>query len=189
MIEKKPFNIIETERLILKPHEATFEYAVMVYNLIKENWDFLTRFLDKMLNIKRPEDEYAFFVNCDKNWKDMTDPAYGIWTKDGQFIGACDFHSVDYDLHSAEIGYWLDKKQAGKGYITEAVKALENEFFNRGFNRLVIVMDTENTASEKVAIRCGYTKEGLMREWHYNPAFKSYRNMFLYSKLKSERDR
>jgi RimJ/RimL family protein N-acetyltransferase len=119
----------------------------------------------------------------------MTNPAYAIWTKDGQFIGASDFHSVDYSLHSAEIGYWLDKKQVGKGYITEAVKALENEFFNRGFNRLVIMMDTENTASENVAIRCGYTKEGIMREWHYNPTFKSYRDMFLYSKLKSERDR
>ena len=189
MIEKKPFNIIETERLILKPHEATFEYAIMVYNLIKENWNFLTRFLDKMLNIKRPEDEYAFFVDCDKKWKDMIAPAYGIWTKEGLFIGTCDFHSVDYDLQSAEMGYCLMEKYIGKGYMTEAVRALENEFFNRGFNRLVIIMDTENTASEKVAIRCGYTKEGTMREWHYNPTFKSCRNMFLYSKLKSERER
>ena len=47
-------------------------------------------------------------------------------------------------------------------------------------------MDTENTPSEKVAIRCGYTKEGVMRQWHYNPTLKSFRDMYLYSKLKSE---
>ena len=70
--------------------------------------------------------------------------------------------------------------------MTEAVKTLEDEFFARGFNRIVIAMDTANTPSEKVAIRCGYTKEGIMRQWHYNPTFKSYRDMCLYAKLKSE---
>ena len=116
----------------------------------------------------------------------MEAPAYAIWTKDGNFIGACDFHSVDYDLPSAEIGYWLAEEYTGKGYITEALKAMEDNFFKRGFNRLTVVMDTENTPSEKVAIRLGYQKEGIMRESHYSPIFKSYRDLYLYSKLKRE---
>ena len=116
----------------------------------------------------------------------MDAPCYAIWTKDGTFIGTCDFHSVEYDLQSADIGYWLAEKYTGHGYITEAVNAMADNFFKRGFNRLTIVMDTENTASEKVAIRCGFTKEGIMREWHYNPTFDAYRDMYLYSKLKKE---
>ena len=186
MIKRTPFKTIETERLILKPHKVTFEYAVMVYNIIKENKAFLTRFLDSLLKAKSPEDEYAFFLDCEKEWKNMEAPTYGIWTKEGDFIGTCDFHNVVYEQYSAEIGFWLAKKYTGKGYVTEAVKALEDDFFKRGFNRLTILMDTENKSSEKVAIRCGYTKEGVMRQWHYNPTFKSYRDMCLYSKLKSE---
>lgn len=186
MIEKKPFKIIKTERLVLRPHEVSFEYATMVYNIIKENGKFLTRFLPNLLKAKSPEDEYAFFVDCDENWKNMKSPVYAIWTKDGSFVGCCDFHNVDYETHSAEIGYWLDKKHTGNGYVTEAVKALEDDFFKRGFNRITLIMDTANKACEKVAIRCCFTKEGTMREWHYNPSFKSYRDMYLYAKLKSE---
>ena len=63
---------------------------------------------------------------------------------------------------------------------------MEDNFFKRGFNRLTVVMDTENTPSEKVAIRLGYQKEGIMRESHYSPIFKSYRDLYLYSKLKRE---
>ncbi|MBO5997536.1 MAG: GNAT family N-acetyltransferase [Alphaproteobacteria bacterium] len=187
MIEKTPFDEkIETERLILKPYDRTFECAIMLYNAIKNNWDFLTRFLYKMLNTKSPEDEYAWLVSMSEKWKNMDGPCYSIWTKDGKFVGSCDLHSMDYERQTADVGYWLQQEYAGKGYMTEALKALEDNFFARGFNRLTIVMDTENTPSEKVAIRCGYTKEGVMRQWHYNPTLKSFRDMYLYSKLKSE---
>jgi len=187
-MEKTPFDEkIETERLILKPYEVTFETATMLYNTIQENWDYLTRFLDRMRIAKAPEDEYNWIAKMNEKWKTMNcGPCYAIWTKDGSFIGACDMHSVDYETHSADIGYWLAEKYTGHGYITEAVKALQDNFFKRGFNRLTIIMDTENMASEKVAIRLGFTKEGIMRQWHFNPSFNAYRNMNLYSKLKDE---
>lgn len=185
-IEKKPFTELQSERLVLKPHEVSFAYATMVYTIIKENWVYLTRFLDKLLDVKAAEDEFAFFESSNKAWQEMNKAEYGMWTKQGELIGTCGVFNVDYDAASCEIGYWLKPSQTGKGYMTEAVKTLEDEFFARGFNRIIIVMDTENTPSEKVAIRRGYTKEGIMRQWHYNPTFKSYRDMCLYGKLKSE---
>ena len=186
-MEKTPFDEkIETERLILKPYDLTFETATMLFNTIKENWDFLTRFLYRMRIATAPEDEYAWIYKMNEKWKNMDGPCYAIWTKDGAFIGACDLHSVNYETDSADIGYWLAEKYTGYGYITEAVNAMADNFFKRGFNRLTIVMDTENTASEKVAIRCGFTKEGVMRQWRYNSKLQSWRDMYLYSKLKKE---
>ncbi|MGN1091656.1 MAG: GNAT family N-acetyltransferase [Alphaproteobacteria bacterium] len=186
-MEKIPFDEkIETERLVLKRYELTFETAIMLYDTIKQNWDFLTRFLPRMRIAMAPEDEYAWISKMNEKWRNMDGPCYSIWTKDGNFIGACDLHSMDYETQSADIGYWLAEKYTGKGYMTEAIKAVEDNFFKRGFNRFTIVMDVENKASEKVAVRCGYIKEGTMRQWHYNPAFNSYRDMYLYSKLKSE---
>lgn len=188
MIEKKPFNIIETERLILKPHEATFEYATKLYDLIDENKEHLLKFTS-LSKLSYPEEEYNFCLDSSKKWNKMVCADYSVWTKDGQMIGTISFFDIDYESHSGEIGYWLDKKQTGKGYMTEAVKALENEFFNRGFNRIIIMMDTENSHSENIAIRRAFTKEGLVRQYHFNSCLNSFRDFYIYSKLKSERDR
>ena len=73
--------------------------------------------------------------------------------------------------------------------MTEAVQALEKEFFDRGFNRIMIMMDKENQPSENVAIRRNFTKEGLIRHFHFNPYFNSFRDLYIYSKLKSEREK
>ena len=189
MIEKRPFNEIQTERLILKPHEATFEYAQKLYDLIVQNKEHVSKFMPLLYKVSRPEDEYNFCLSSEKNWSEMTAADYGVWTKDGQLIGTCSFVDIDYENCSGEIGYWLDKKQTGKGYMTEAVRALENEFFNRGFNRIIIMMDTENSHSENVAIRRAFSREGLMRQYHFNPYFNSFRNLYVYSKLKSEKER
>ena len=108
MIKRTPFKTIETERLILKPHKVTFEYAVMVYNIIKENKAFLTRFLDNLLKAKSPEDEYAFFIECEKEWKNMEAPTYGIWTKkEGDFIGQMPIIRVNWQImsHQQQISY------------------------------------------------------------------------------------
>ena len=67
MIEKKPFNIIETERLILKPHEATFEYATKLYDLIVENKEHLLKFTS-LSKLSYPEEEYNFCLDCSKKW-------------------------------------------------------------------------------------------------------------------------
>lgn len=184
-MDKIPFDEkIETEQLILKPYDLTFKMANIVFNTIKENWDFLTHFIYNMQNIKAPEDIYAFFVKENEKSKNMDGICYAIWTKDGDFIGCCDLKQ--YPDLEAELAYWLAEKYTNKGYMTEAIKAIEKNLFDKGFNRLSIIMDTENAASEKVAIRCGFTKEGIMREWSYNPTFNSYRDMYLYSKLKDD---
>ena len=172
MIEKKPFNIIETERLILKPHETTFEYATKLYDLIVENKAHLFKFTS-LSKLSHPEEEYNFCLESSKKWNEMICADYAVWTKDGQMVGTISFFDIDYKSLSGEIGYWLGEKQTGKGYMTEAVEALENEFFNRGFNRIVIIMDTENSHSENIAIRRAFTKEGVMRQYHFNSYLKS----------------
>ena len=184
---KTPFDEeIETERLILKRHQLTFEYANIFFNLIKENQEFLTKFLHKMASMNKPEDEYIYLIKANEAFKNADSAEYAIFTKENHLIGSCGVPQIDYETKQAEIGYFLFKQYTGCGYMTEAVKAIEENFFNRGFNRLTIVMDTENAPSENVAVRCGYKKEGVMREWQYNLVLQSWRDMNLYAKLKSE---
>lgn len=74
------------------------------------------------------------------------------------------FKTVPY-FNAREIGYGLFVKNLhGKGIMTEAVKLLTDYLFKTLLiNRLEIHMSVGNTASEKVAINCGYIKEGIAR--------------------------
>jgi len=74
------------------------------------------------------------------------------------------FKTVPY-FNSREIGYALFSSDTrGKGLMTEAVTLLTDYLFRTMLiNRLEIHMNTLNLASEKVAVRCGYRKEGIAR--------------------------
>ncbi len=74
------------------------------------------------------------------------------------------FKSVPY-FNAREIGYGLFTDAVrGKGIMTEAVNLLTDYLFNTMLiNRLDIHMHVDNIASEKVAINCGYQKEGVAR--------------------------
>lgn len=64
-----------------------------------------------------------------------------------------------------ELGYFLDEKYWGRGLTTAAVKLMEQEGFNKlGLSRIEILMRPENKASEKVAIKNGYKKEGRLKK-------------------------
>ncbi len=74
------------------------------------------------------------------------------------------FKSVPY-FDAREIGYILfDQAQRGRGLVSAAVTLLaEHLFKSRQLNRLELRMDTRNGASEQVARKCGFTKEGVAR--------------------------
>jgi ribosomal-protein-alanine N-acetyltransferase len=74
------------------------------------------------------------------------------------------FKSVPY-FNAREIGYTvLAHSQRNRGIATRAVRLLSQYLFNTLLiNRLEIRMNTANLASEKVAIKCGFTREGVAR--------------------------
>lgn len=74
------------------------------------------------------------------------------------------FKSMPY-FNSRELGYGLfSREQRGKGIMSEAVRLLSDYLFNTLLiNRLEIHTHIDNIASQKVALRCGYQKEGIAR--------------------------
>lgn len=77
---------------------------------------------------------------------------YCIYTKDtNTFVGRVSLDKAQPKVPSYNIGYWLDSRHSGNGYMYEAVTAL----IKMGWNdlptrRLEIYHDTQNTASEKI---------------------------------------
>lgn len=186
-MEKIPFEELETERLSLRQHEVTFDYATLLFQKIKQDWDHIKVWLPKMWLVKTPEDEYTFFVNARKGWENHEKANYAIVEKNtGDIVGTVGFFDIDWTDAHAEIGYFLFSPFTKKGYVTEAVQAVQTWAFEHGFHRLQIRMDTGNTASENVPKRLGYVKEGDMREEHYSPHFNAFRNLRTYALLKQE---
>ncbi|MBC3909811.1 GNAT family N-acetyltransferase [Undibacterium umbellatum] len=95
------------------------------------------------------------------------------------------FKTVPY-FNSREIGYGMFVKNLhGKGIMTEAVKLLRDYLFNTMLiNRLEIHMNIDNVASEKVAINCGFQKEGIARGAIFTHG--KHRDIVMYALLRNE---
>jgi ribosomal-protein-alanine N-acetyltransferase len=82
-----------------------------------------------------------------------------------------------------ELGYFLDENYWGRGLTTAFVKLMEQEGFDKlGLTRIEILMRPENKASEKVAIKNGYKKEGRLKKMVRDREGRMH-DAFIYAKV------
>ena len=78
----------------------------------------------------------------------------------GTVIGGCGFDLRDGP--TPEIGYWLGAKHWGKGYATEAVRALiDHAFTNLEHKALQSCVRVTNPGSRRVLEKCGFQWTGV----------------------------
>ncbi len=84
---------------------------------------------------------------------------------DDQIIGTTTLFRFDEQSRRAEIGYILNRRFWGKGFINEALSALVSFAFEKlNLNRIEADIEPRNTASIKTVERLGFQKEGILRE-------------------------
>ena len=182
-MKPQEFKIIQTKNLELKPLIATFNLAHHLFGVISNNLEFFKYM--PWLNIQNAEQEFDFLRNAEKGWKNKTKATHGIYLRqNGDFVGICTMFNINWDEETGEIGYWLDPKYARHGYMSEAANAVANEFFDMGFQRITILANPENIASCKVAEKCGFTREGIMRSYDFAPGLKKCEDVALYAKVR-----
>jgi len=82
----------------------------------------------------------------------------------GSVLGAIGMGCVSWMHRTAEIGYWLAREARGRGHMTAAVRLFAGwAFDDLQFARLQLTTDPLNVASQRVAERCGFQKEGYLR--------------------------
>jgi len=90
--------------------------------------------------------------------------ARGPGGEEGELLGATGLHRIDWTVRKFEIGYWRRTGCAGRGYVTEAVRAIARLAFDSlDARRVEIRMDDNNAPSWRVAERAGFTLEALLR--------------------------
>ena len=82
-----------------------------------------------------------------------------------EIIGAVGIKIDQHRKHIGEIGYFVDEAYWNQGVATRAVKLAEKEGFSKlKLTRMEVIMSPQNKSSVKVAVKCGYKKEGLMKK-------------------------
>ncbi len=89
-------------------------------------------------------------------------------------------------VRSGPLVYQLfGSDHAGKGYTTEAVNLLVHYLFGRKrVNRMQLNIHPDNSASKRVAEKCGFTFEGLMRGCWFHQG--EYHDLEIWSLLREE---
>lgn len=149
---------IETERLMLRPHAPGDGPALKA--AIDANLEHLQAWMDWAM--AEPSSLDVIEARIEKfvaGFATGPDWGYSIRrrTDERTIIGACGMHAR-IGPHAIEIGYWLDAKQTGRGYATEATAALVAVAFAQpSVERVEIRCDPTNTASAAIPRRLGFT--------------------------------
>lgn len=131
---------------------------------------------------KSVEDEKKWLSGNPQRRKDNFEWNYTI-LYGNEIVGSVGIKINAHRKYIGEIGYFVDKEYWGKGIATKATKLMEKEGFKKlGLTRIEIVMQPENKASEKVATKCGYKKEGLLKKAIKKPNGE-VKDVFLYAKV------
>jgi [ribosomal protein S5]-alanine N-acetyltransferase len=101
------------------------------------------------------------------------------WTVgyDGQFAGEVTVWRISWGSNrSAELGYWIDERLAGRGIMPTALAmAVDHCFLEMGLHRLVASIQPENAASRRVVEKLGFRDEGVrVREVHIDGAWRDH---------------
>ena len=156
--------IIETPRLVLRVVLPTQANAETFFNIIEQNRDYLEAWQGHFGALHTVEDVKKKLEHRYEQIANNAGILFGIY-KGKDLIGRIRFFDVKDD--SCEIGFWLIESENGKGYMSEALSALESELFKFGFDKIILDIDAGNSQSENVAKRNGYNlvKRLPMASW------------------------
>jgi RimJ/RimL family protein N-acetyltransferase len=88
-----------------------------------------------------------------------TQEAFAILDEDATVVGVALAPRYDADAATAELGYLVAAQHRGRGIATDALRQLTIWASARGIERLELRIVPDNAASQRVAERCGYTRE------------------------------
>ena len=107
----------------------------------------------------------------------------GFAVADERVLGGASLYG--FSEGRAGVGYWLAPQARGRGLASRAVGLLAAwAFAELGVARLELTCGPDNVASQRVAERCGFAREGLLRS--HLPFKGGRRDTVIYSLLPSD---
>jgi RimJ/RimL family protein N-acetyltransferase len=113
----------------------------------------------------RREHAETWIAECVEAWgKGAAAPYVIVDVASGEGVGSIELRLLDPGL--AEVGYWVSPAARGRGIATEALGLVARWAFDElGVERLQLMTHPGNVASQTVAERVGFRREGVLRRW------------------------
>jgi ribosomal-protein-alanine N-acetyltransferase len=171
---------IETKRLVLRVPRMDDVPAIFA------GWTQdteVTRYLTWRPHQRIQETE-AFIQGCLPAWESRTRFPYVITLKErGEVIGIID---PRIEGPRVGIGYGAARAHWGKGYMTEATRAIIDWAFQQdSIYRVYATTDVENFASQRVLEKVGMQCEGILRKYILHPNISNVpRDSYMYAIVK-----
>jgi RimJ/RimL family protein N-acetyltransferase len=116
---------------------------------------------------------------------DGSGEAFAAVDDDGGFLGLALAPSIDREAAEVELGYIVAAPARGRGVAQWMLRELTAwAFAEAGAQRIVLIINVENVASERVAEQCGYTREGVLRSIHLKQDIRT--DAAIWSRLPSD---
>jgi RimJ/RimL family protein N-acetyltransferase len=105
--------------------------------------------------------------------------------EDEKFVGLAVVPRIDRETRTAELGYVVVPAARGRGVASEALRQLtEWAFDEAAMFRLELMISVDNPGSKRVAERCGYVREGVLRSLHVKQGLRE--DTEIWSRLASD---
>ncbi len=154
---------LRTRRLVIRPLRRGDDR--LIYPAVRESMRELTPWLVWATEAYDTKACRVFVRDAMRNYAAGRGYGMVMLTRADEFVGGIGFHVRGESARYYEIGYWCRTSMAGRGYTTEATKALLRLALDqRDVHRVEIRCDVRNRASKRVIRKCGFEKEGLLRK-------------------------
>ncbi len=148
----------------------------------------IARWIDQIPQPYKDSDARAYVAMTKRGWKDSTISGFAITDAEtGAVVGSIGIHWLDPGQAVGEVGYWVKQEARGLGVATRALRlAARWAIASCGLERLQLRADVLNVASQRVAERVGFRREGVVRSSRYNARQERRVDFALYSLLPGE---
>jgi RimJ/RimL family protein N-acetyltransferase len=121
----------------------------------------------------------------EQGWREGSRAGFAIESHDGGFLGLGMFVRIEDEGRQGEIGYVVGPAARGKGVATRTLRLLTDWGFSElGLERIELWIDVTNPASERVAERVGYLREGVLRSYWFKEDIRG--DFGIWSRLRSD---
>ncbi len=102
----------------------------------------------------------------------------------GEFIASSGLHRINWSIPKFEIGYWIDTRHSGKGYMTEAVQGITDFAVNElKARRIEIRCESTNKKSRAIPEKLGFVLEGILKNEGLSAESNELRDTCVYAKV------
>jgi RimJ/RimL family protein N-acetyltransferase len=179
-----PEGPLEDDVVTLRPWQIDDAPAIMA---AIDGDPAITEWLDLIPQPYGLGDARDFLALARRDWVDGTGATFAVLEAQAdQLAGSVGARLLDPANAVAEVGYWTARDARSRGLATRALQLVAGWLFDAGIERLQLQADVQNEASQRVAEKAGFTREGVLRSYRYNERRRRRVDFVLFSLLHDE---